>query len=256
MMMIWALLRVRIVAIWHHDHHFVRLFLLSSSGSRIRGVPRRFVRARPNVVVVVSKRKKMNHVAKWEMIIKKSVLSSSIERTRERERKRWSQRGEFPRLWEKSQFLRSKTTPSSLKFMWITLLPFLRHRPTKASSSFVPEALSFVIVRSAVFWARFRILRGRRYLLVAFSSVSVTRHHLCISLFLKSYSSALYIIHRGQKDDLMNFAFKKRKERARSFALFKQQQHLCERDKAAANTIAFAFARLLSEWWILICVVL
>jgi len=45
----------------------------------------------------------------------------------------------------------------------------------------------------------------------------------------------------------MNFAFKKRKERARSFALFKQQQHLCERDKAAANTIAFAFARLLSE---------
>jgi hypothetical protein len=44
----------------------------------------------------------------------------------------------------------------------------------------------------------------------------------------------------------MNFAFKKRKERARSFA-FKQQQHVCERDKAAANTIAFAFARLLSE---------
>lgn len=181
-------------------------------------------------------------------------LLPSRERERENERddlkeENFLASGKKVNFWDPKQ-------PSSLKFMWITLLPFLRHRPTKASSSFVPEALSFVIVRSAVFWARFRILRGRRYLLVAFSSVSVTRHHLCISLFLKSYSSALYIIHRGQKDDLMNFAFKKRKERARSFALFKQQQHLCERDKAAANTIAFAFARLLSEWWILICVVL
>ena len=140
-------------------------------------------------------------------------LLPSRERERENERddlkeENFLASGKKVNFWDPKQ-------PSSLKFMWITLLPFLRHRPTKALSSFVPEALSFVIVRSAVFWARFRILRGRRYLLVAFSSVSVLRHHLCISLFLKSYSSALYIIHRGQKDDLMNFAFKKRKEQTR-----------------------------------------
>jgi len=184
MMMIWALLRVRIVAIWHHDHHFVRLFLLSSSGSRIRGVPRRFVRARPNVVVVVSKRKKMNHVAKWEMIIKVSFVFFHRENERERTKEMTSKRRISSPLGKKSIFWAPKQL--SLKFMWITLLPFLRPRPTKASSFVVPEALSFVIVRSAVFWARFRILRGRRYLLVAFSSVSVPRHHLCISLFLKS----------------------------------------------------------------------
>ena len=148
MMMIWALLRVRIVAIWHHDHHFVRLFLLSSSGSRIRGVPRRFVRARPNVVVVVSKRKKMNHVAKWEMIIKKSVLSSSIERTRERERKRWSQRGEFPRLWEKSQFLRSKTP--------VVSQIYVDNSPTFSSSS---SHQSLVLLRSRSLVLRYRSIR-------------------------------------------------------------------------------------------------
>ena len=111
--------------------------------------------------------------------------------------------------------------PSSLKFMWITLLPFLRHRPTKASSSFVPEALSFVIVRSAVFWARFRILRGRRYLLVAFSSVSVARHHLCISLFLKSYSSLRFILSTEDRKMIRWMSLLKKERSARSFA-FKQ----------------------------------
>jgi len=39
----------------------------------------------------------------------------------------------------------------------------------------------------------------------------------------------------------MSLLKKERHKRARSFAFFKQQQHLRERDTAAANTIAFAF---------------
>ena len=132
--------------------------------------------------------------------------------------------------WEKSQFFEIQNNCLSSCFMWITLLPFLRHRPTKASSSFVPEALSFVIVRSAVFWARFRILRGRRYLLVAFSSVSVLRHHLCISLFLKSYSSALYIIHTTERRWWISLL----KERNARALLRSNNNSTSERDKAAA----------------------
>ena len=144
--------------------------------------------------------------------------------------------------------------PSSLKFMWITLLPFLRHRPTKASSSFVPEALSFVIVRSAVFWARFRILRGRRYLLVAFSSVSVTRHRLCISLFLKSYSSLRFILSTEDRKMIWWISLLK-KERTNcvvqtTTALTRERYSSSKHDRVCV------FLRLLSEWWILIRVVL
>ena len=180
-------------------------------------------------------------------------LLPSRERERENERddlkeENFLASGKKVNFWDPKQ-------PSSLKFMWITLLPFLRHRPTKASSSFVPEALSFVIVRSAVFWARFRILRGRRYLLVAFSSVSVARHHLCISLFLKSYSSALYIIHTKTKRRWISLLIKER-EREKKWTralLLRSNNNASERDKAAAvaerkETRAFAFA-LLCKWW-------
>ena len=176
-------------------------------------------------------------------------LLPSRERERENERddlkeENFLASGKKVNFWDPKQ-------PSSLKFMWITLLPFLRHRPTKASSSFVPEALSFVIVRSAVFWARFRILRGRRYLLVAFSSVSVLRHHLCISLFLKSYSSALYIIHTTERRWWISLL----KERNARALLRSNNNSTSERDKAAANTRVCVFLRLRKEWW-MICVVI
>ena len=149
-------------------------------------------------------------------MIKKSVLSSSIERTRERERKRRSQRGEFPRLWEKSQFLRSKTT--------VVSQIYVDNSPTFSSSS---SHQSLVLLRSRSLVLRYRSIR-RLLSSISYSSwtsVPLGRlflrfRHASSSLYLSLskivFLSALYIIHRGQKDDLMNFAFKKRKEQTRA----------------------------------------
>ena len=152
-------------------------------------------------------------------------LLPSRERERERENERDDQRGEFPRLWEKSQFLRSKTT--------VVSQIYVDNSPTFSSSS---SHQSLVLLRSRSLVLRYRSIRrllssisysswtsvplGRLFL--RFRSASSS---LYLSLSKIVFVCALYYPH--DRKTMMNFAFK-RKERARSFA-FKQQQHERER---------------------------
>ena len=159
------------------------------------------------------------------MIIKVSFAFFHRENERERENERDDQRGEFPRLWEKSQFLRSKTT--------VVSQIYVDNSPTFSSSS---SHQSLVLLRSRSLVLRYRSIRrllssisysswtsvplGRLFL--RFRSASSS---LYLSLSKIVFVCALYYPH--DRKTMMNFAFK-RKERARSFA-FKQRQHERER---------------------------